>query len=79
MAKRPKSEKRWNVYLSALTGAIVAVLIAPLVHLLHDHSDLTPDEALWSHFLPRMFAFMVGGAILFGGVAAIRNRLRRRS
>ncbi|WP_114949107.1 hypothetical protein [Microvirga calopogonii] len=78
MTKRQRSEKRWNVLLSALTGAIIAILLAPLVHFLHDHSDLTPDEALWNHFLPRMRAFMVGGAIVFGGVAAIRNWLRRR-
>ncbi|WP_154661090.1 hypothetical protein [Microvirga lotononidis] len=56
----------------------MAVLVAPLVHLLHDHSDLTPDEALWKHFLPRMLAFMVAGAIVFGGVAAIRNWLKQR-
>jgi ABC-type Fe3+-siderophore transport system permease subunit len=79
MAKRLRSEKRWNALLSALAGAILVVLLAPLVHLLHDHSDLTPDEALWNHFLPRMLAFMVGGAIMFGGVAAICNWLKRRS
>jgi hypothetical protein len=40
---------------------------------------LTAEQALWDHFVPQMLAFMVGGAIVFGGAGAIRNRLKRRS
>jgi hypothetical protein len=60
-------------------GAIVGIFLAMLRHLLHEHLDLTAEQALWDHFIPQMLIAMVGGAIVFGGGAAIRNWLKRRS
>ena len=78
MAKKPGSAEQWSTLLLAGTGAVVGVFLATIRHLLHDHSGLTAEEALW-HFIPQMLAAMVGGAIVVGGVSAIRNWLKRRS
>lgn len=78
MAKRLRPEEWWSVLIWAAVGAILGVLLSTIWHLLHDHSDLTAEQALWGHFVPRMLAVMVGGAIVFGRVSAIRSRLKRR-
>ena len=79
MAQRPASDEGWSILLAAALGAIVGIFPATLHHLLHAHPDLTAEELLWHHFIPEMLATMVGSAIVFGGVAALRNWLKRRS
>jgi len=72
------SEERWSIPLSAAVGAIVGVLLATTRHVLFEHLGLIAEQALWYHFAVQMLAFIVGGAIVFGGVSAIRNWLKRR-
>jgi hypothetical protein len=79
VAKRLGSAERWSILLVAAVGAIVGVFLPTIRHLLHEHANLTAEEALWHHFIPQMFAAMAGGAIVFGGVSAIRSWLKRRS
>jgi hypothetical protein len=79
VAKRLGSAERWSILLVAAVGAIVGVFLSTIRHLLHEHADLPAEEALWHHFIPQMFAAMAGGAIVFGGVSAIRSWLKRRS
>ena len=79
IVQRPGSDERWTILLSEATGAIMGIFPATLHHLLHDHPALTAEELLWHHFIPEMLATMVGSAIVFATVAAIRNGLKRRS
>jgi hypothetical protein len=76
MEKRPVSAGAWNTALCAAAGALVGILLATTRHLLHDHSNMTPEVVLW-HFVPEMLAALLFGAALFGGVSAIHNWLNR--
>jgi len=79
MANMLGSGERWSILLLAAVGAIVGITLATILHLLHEHSGPTAEQVLWGHFIPRMLAAMLGGVIVFGGGAAIRNWLKRRS
>jgi len=78
VTKSPVPVGSWSILFLAAVGAIVGVSLATLRHLLDDYSGMTIEKALWDHFIPQMLTAMVGGAIAFGGGAAIRYGLKRR-
>jgi ABC-type Fe3+-siderophore transport system permease subunit len=76
--KGPAPVELWNILFLTAVGAVVGVTLSTIHHLLHDHSNWTAEKILWDHFVPEMLTAMVGGAILFGGVAALRCWLKQR-
>jgi len=80
MTRKPETaEGWWSTLFFAAAGAIVGIFLSTISHLLHDHRSLSSEEVIWNHFVPKMLAAMVAGAILFGGMSAIWNWLQRRS
>jgi H+/Cl- antiporter ClcA len=79
MTKRSASAEPWPTWYFATVGAIVGIFVVAISHFLHDHSMMRSSGEIQEHFLPQVVVGVVVGSLVFGGVAAVWNWLKRRA
>jgi hypothetical protein len=69
---------KWSIRSSAANGSLAGVAVAAFHQVHHAIFNNIPED-IYAHAIVEMVAGGVGGAILFAGVAALRNWLAGKS
>lgn len=67
-----KPASNWSLRSSAIDGSLVGLAVTSLHHVHHAITNNIPDN-IYTHVIGEAAAGLIGGAILFVGVAAVRN------
>jgi hypothetical protein len=77
VGKELEPYSKWAIESSAVNGSLVGIATATLHQVHHAISNNIPNDII-THVIGEMFAGALGGALLFAGVACLRNWLRGR-
>ncbi|QRM32970.1 hypothetical protein [Microvirga sp. VF16] len=75
MKRSVEPTPKWSLRSSAIYGGLAGLAVAAFHQVHHVVFNNIPDD-IYTHVIGEMVASVVGGAILFTGVAAFRNWLK---